>query len=357
MTTRISLLTLAAWCVAANPARAGEPAAAPITIDPAASRWRVGAGYAPLLGLKTEFSGLGTFHSAFAPQPLGGGQNYNYDNGFVHVDSSGNAGGQTWNWSYANASQVQAAGAGSLDYSLTNSLANGRATENNTADAGVECFTYLDMGTVGIAALRQRGATWGFRGGLHYARVNAANSELIASGSSTLTDNFNLGGTIAPLAPYTGSFNGPGPLINDAPTSSVGTGSPALVAGSRELNVHLTTLNFGSYLAIPVTRDFDVLLEAGLSAAVAAGTYDFQSATSIAGLGTQTSSGHDSNTRVLPGAYLGLNGIYQINNAWAVQAAARYQYLNEYKLGANGSSAALSFNSAFVLSLGVVYSF
>ena len=33
--------------------------------------------------------------------------NRNYADGYVHVDSSGNAGGQTWNWGYQNASQVQ----------------------------------------------------------------------------------------------------------------------------------------------------------------------------------------------------------------------------------------------------------
>ena len=123
------------------------------------------------------------------------------------------------------------------------------------------------------------------------------------------------------------------------------------------MNVHLTTLNLGTYLEVPVTRNFDLLLEAGLSAALAAGSYDFQAATSITGLGTQSTTGHDSDTRILPGAYLGLDGIYQVNRAWAIQAAARYQYLNDFKLGANGSSAALSFNSAFVLSLGLLYSF
>src|SRR5882672_7958373 len=57
-----------------------------------------------------KFKGIG---SSFAPgAPLAGGRrtprgdNYNYDNGYVLTDISGNAGGQTWYWGYDSASQV-----------------------------------------------------------------------------------------------------------------------------------------------------------------------------------------------------------------------------------------------------------
>src|SRR4051812_11189102 len=40
------------------------------------------------------------------PGPAAAGANYNYNDGYVRVDSSGNAGGLTWNWGYQNASQV-----------------------------------------------------------------------------------------------------------------------------------------------------------------------------------------------------------------------------------------------------------
>src|SRR3954463_5137558 len=40
------------------------------------------------------------------PGPAAAGANHNYNDGYVRVDSSGNAGGLTWNWGYQNASQV-----------------------------------------------------------------------------------------------------------------------------------------------------------------------------------------------------------------------------------------------------------
>ncbi len=326
--------------------------------DSSPSRWRLGMGYAPLLGLKTEFSGLGNFSQAFPTQPLGGGVDYNYDDGFVRVDSSTNFGGETWNWGYENASQVDSSGLGAIDYTLTRGLADGTVEEDGGGELGVEVFGYFDMGAVTFPALEKLGATWGFRGGFHYNHVDVDNQSTISSGTVTQTDRFSLNGTVAPPAPYrNGSFNGPGPLIGDSPTRSFGPGSPALISGSRELDVHLNVFSLGSYLEVPVVSNFSLMFEGGLSAGIAAGSYDFQSTTRIAGLGSRTSSGSDSQTSVLPGLYLGVEAIYQLNKNWAIQAGGRYQYMDEFELESNGSSAALSFDSAFILSLGTVYSF
>lgn len=365
MTARISLLTLSVLTAAASAVRAGEPAATSAksssvaaTTTSAPSRWRFGASFAPLVGLKADFNGLGTFNNAFTLQAPGGGIDYDYDNGFVHVDSTGNLGDLTWNWGYDDNSQYNPTGDGSIDFSLSNSLADAEAREDGGLENGFEGYAYYDMGAVGMAALKDRGATWGFRGGLHYARVDMTNQDSISSGVETVTDSFDLGGTIPPLAPFTGSFGGPGPLISDSPFArSSAMGGQALVVGSRDLDVHLTTFNFGSYLEVPVTPKFNLMLEGGLSAAIASGSYDFQSSTTITGLGTQQSSGRDSGTSVLPGLYLGLSGIYQLNESWGIQAAGRFQYMDEFKLESNGAEAELSFDSAFVISLGALYSF
>ena len=355
MNARLSQLILSVLTAAACPARAGEPdAAAPISMASAPSRWRFGAGYAPLIGLKTEFTGLGKFNSPFTPQPVGGGVDYDYDDGFVHVDSSNNLGGKTWNWGHNSDTQVNG---GSIDFSITNSVANARTDEDSSAKGGVELYTYYDMGAVAIPGLRERGATWGFRGGLHYAHINVDSNNTISSGLSTLTDRFNLDGVIPPLAPYVGSFGGPGPLLGDSPSRTITTGGKALVAGSRHLDVDLTTFTFGTYLEVPVAQRFDLMFEAGVSAAVAAGSYDFESSTTATGLGTQASSGSDSDSSVLTGFYLGVGGTYQLSDKWSIQAAGRYQCMEDFELGGNGSNASLSFDSAFVLSLGALYSF
>lgn len=334
-----------------------DPIDSPIIQPKPASPWSFGAGYAPLLGMKAEFSGLGTFNRGFPEQPLGGGRDYDYDNGFVHVDSSGNLGGTTWNWGYDNASQYDPAGGGSISYSLSSSLADARTEDGGESGSGFEFFTYYDMGAAMLPIGKDSGATWGFRGGIHYARVDIGNGADLTASTFVLTDRFDLGGVVPPPAPYSGSFNGPGPLIGDSPVRTTGTGAAALVTGTRDLDVDLTTLSFGTYLEIPVSQSFSVLFEGGLNAAIASGTYAFDSATTIVGIGTTNSSGRDSGTDILPGIYVGLSGIYQMTPNWAIQASGRYQYLDDFTLGANGSQAELSFGSTFLLSVGAIFTF
>ncbi len=357
MNARISLLSMALLGAATPVLSAGQPAADSVSFDSAPSRWRFGLGYAPLLGLKADFTGLGTFENNFAPQAPGGGKNYDYDNGFVHVDSSGNLGGQTWNWGFDNDSQIDPAGAGSVSYTLTRSLSDASCDERNEAETGVEAYGYYDMGAARIPGLSLPNATWGFRSGVHYAHVDIGNSANLAASTQVLTDRFSLGGIIPPLAPFAGSFNGPGPLIGDSPDRSFSPGASALVSGSRELDVHLTTLSFGSYLEIPLSPRVSMTVEGGFNAGIASGSYDYLSNTTVGGLGTRTSTGSESDTSILPGVYFGMSGIYQINDDWAIQASGRYQYMDSYDVNANGSSASLSFDSAFVLSLGALYSF
>src|ERR1035437_8149694 len=50
------------------------------------------------------------FQNNVNPGPEAGAANHTYNDGYVLVDSSGNAGGLTWNWGYQNASQYNPAG-------------------------------------------------------------------------------------------------------------------------------------------------------------------------------------------------------------------------------------------------------
>lgn len=98
------------------------------------SRWRIMIGGSAMFGVEASFSNLGSFSSPNAALPLGAGVDRNYDDGYNRLDSSGNAGGLTWNFGYANASQDNT-GAGTLDRSISNSLANGKAEELNSTMA------------------------------------------------------------------------------------------------------------------------------------------------------------------------------------------------------------------------------
>lgn len=93
------------------------------------------------------------------PGPASGGSvDRLYDDGFVRVDATGNPGGYTWFWGFEDASQIQD---GFISF---------------------HCQTVLDVSTIQL-----------------------------------VTDAYELGALIPPDAPFIGSFEGPGPVLPDAP--------------------------------------------------------------------------------------------------------------------------------------------
>jgi hypothetical protein len=114
-----------------------------------------------------EFSDLGEFRNPLVPQPLGGGQIYNYDDGFVRLDSTGNAGDLTWNWGRDNAAQFDPAAGGSMSYSISNGLADGKASDSDDFAPGLEAFAYYDMGELPALNLGGGPARWGLKATLH----------------------------------------------------------------------------------------------------------------------------------------------------------------------------------------------
>ena len=95
--------------------------------------------------------------------PSGGGLNRCYDDGFVYVDSSGNAGGVTRYWGYQNVSQVPG---------------------NDT---------------------------------IVFHKCTVLNSSNLVQ----IIDTYSLRGLIPPPPPYSGIFSGPGPVIPDTPVRTL----------------------------------------------------------------------------------------------------------------------------------------
>ena len=327
-----------------------------IDMPAAKSRWTVGASFAPLLNVESDFSGLGSFGSAFAPQPLGGGQDYEYEDGFVRVDVTGNAGGLTGYWGYDNASQYDAINE-TVSFNLTSGLSNGRAGETEEASPGIELFAYYDMGR--IADFNGKPVTWGFKGGLHYANISTGGSGTLTTDVVRVTDTYDASGILLfPPPGYEGTFAGAGPLIGGSPTRTetilAGGGT---IASDLDLEVDLFTFAAGPYVQFPVTENFSVSAEAGLSETIAHGDYEFDTLTSITGLPDQASSGDEDRTVILPGLYAGVSAIWQLSEHFGIHGSARYQYIDQFSVDANGSDASLSFDGAAIISLGTVWTF
>lgn len=326
-------------------------------IEPKApSHWRLGAGYAPILGMKADFAGTGNVPTI----PNIAGQNREYLDGYVRVDSSGNAGGDTTFWNYGSTAQevggniafqsLAAGASGSGGSSITDSSVS--------AAAGFEFYGFYDMGFATILGLKDKGATWGLRTGIQYANVDLNNGSAGSGTVSTFTDTFDLGGNPAPGPGFPSSFTGPNQLLSDvALTRTFGGSTNVQISGNRSLNVHLAISQWGSYLEIPVSKKIDLKLEGGFLLALASGSYDYTNRVGVGSSVGQTVRGSNSRTRILPGFYAGLGLSYEITEHLSILTNIRYQFLRSYEITANGSTANLDFSGAYVLGISALWKF
>ncbi len=319
------------------------------------SPWRLGAGYAPILGMKADFKGMGSVPTT----PNIAGQNREYLDGYVRVDSSGNAGGDTTFWNYGSTAQEVGGNIAfqSLASGASGSGGNSITDSSVSAAAGFELYGFYDMGQATVFGLKDKGATWGFRTGIQYAHIDLNNNGSSSGTASTFTDSFSLGGLAAPGPGFNSSFAGPNQLLGDTAVRTLGGSANVQISGNRSLSVHLAISQWGSYLEIPLCKKVDLTLEGGFLIALASGSYDYQNRVSIGNSAGQTVRGSNSRTRILPGFYAGLGLSYEITDRLSLLTNIRYQYLNNYEVTANGSSANLDFSSAYVLGISALWKF
>jgi hypothetical protein len=186
-----------------------------------------------------------------------------YTNGFVNQDAGTALNRDTWNWGYQNSSQLQdnnltfAGGGGTSLRGSSNSSFNNPKSWETDGQGGVP-YIQLDW----ISEVRPNLAI-GFS--LNWSYLNFSSSQRAssfnASQTSTLrqidvVDTYDVTGITSPTAPYTGSFDGPGPLINNIPTSRI-TSDGAIISGQtvnftnqiqENFEVDLNTISLGPVL-------------------------------------------------------------------------------------------------------------
>jgi hypothetical protein len=122
-------------------------------------------------------------------------------------------------------------------------------------------------------------------------------NESYAGNVIQVSDAFALGGITPPVAPYAGTFNGPGPLIGDSPERTVTTiASVASVTSQEQLEGQFYQLRLGPYLEIPMTQHAAICLGGGVAGAVVHASFEFSETASATGMGTFSASGRNSSS-------------------------------------------------------------
>jgi hypothetical protein len=268
-----------------------------------------------------------------------------YVDGAVRVDASGNADGLTSNWAYSDARQITPDGTGLAMRAYSGNPLPDVASSSDDPHPGID-LNYARM--IGEWA----GAWWGLELGLNWLDVELNDSSGLSGSLDRATDTYALGGTIPPEAPYVGSYDGPGPLLEASPTRSLDSVTTQ-INGHRRLKGDLLGFKLGPVLDIPLGDWLSAQLSGGLAIALFDGGFSF-SESLVTGDGAAFSyQGEASSTEWLFGGYARGQLSVRVSKRMGLYAAAEYLGLESVDLESMARHAHLDLSSGVYLSAGI----
>lgn len=319
---------------------------------------RVTVSFRSTFNVGAKFSGVPRSGPSSDPGPATGNDiSRNYDNGYVRVDSEGNADGLTWNWGYRDAAQVKVDG--------TLNFQSGRATGSSSISRA-EDDPQLGFE---ISWERQLITTGRFRFGIKAAfglmDVGIEESRSFRRDSEVVTDSYSLGGIIPPGDPgvpgyqYQGTFGGPGPLIGGAPSDRTLETIPlsALTSARRTLESTLFHWKLGPWLEMPLSSRFAMFVGGGLAIGYADSAFRYREVTQLpTGISLSENGGREAGEIAL-GGYLEAGIRWQISETWHVSTSFEYQRMEDVTITSGARSATLELKSTYSILAGFGYSF
>lgn len=319
----------------------------PLELDGSGGGWFIRAGPRALFNVKASMSA--------APAPVTPGV---YDDGFVLPDISGSADGRTWYWGYEQDSQLSGQ---LISMSRLADVPAAGFYDNKTGDAlnpGMEVFLGLELAKLSSG---RHPLQFGLECGYAFNRFTFDQSGT-ASGTARLdAAAFDLGGSTAPQAPYAGTYQGPGPLINLFPSVAGTTFSAAEATYSGEWESSLHTFKLGFWLTYPINRRFSSALSFGYCSVYADTQITYQQSVNFQNPGfvdipstSRTTGGYrDWNA----GLYAQLRLAYELSPHWGLHAGGDFQTNDKYSWEEDGRHYEMDLRAVFGATLGITYRF
>ena len=288
----------------------------------------------------------------------GHGLPFNYDDGYVWRDSSGNAGGQTWFWGYDNSGQLNASGPNTVDFHrVTAPLLPSEAGGKDSDALGAEITFDHQLGVKEDWHHLRYGVEMAF----NYMPFDVDAGGTYHSPIATRTDTYGYTPfTTPPGAPYYGSFGGPGFVLNSTRLNSVTTLSAgnATLQGNYNLNANLWGFRLGPYLERPLSENFSLHFSGGLAVGIIDANAGWAESFTPPGGGTPVNShGFGSDLKVLWGYYAGMDAVYQLNKHWDIDVGVQLQDVGVYGHNFGGRKAVIDLSQSVFVQLGVSYRF
>lgn len=312
---------------------------------------RLTLGYRGAFNINATFQSSGAIPARSNPGPApGGAMNRTYDDGFNLVDSSGNAGGLTSFWGYQNSAQLPG---------------NDTLVMSSSQLSGVAASTEIDdgpqhgLGLTWDLPIRRDGPwRWGIEATFGFSDLAFQSVKNTPGDVVRISDAYALNGITPPVAPYSGTYSGPGPLIGDVPSRTTTTiPGASTVTLQNQLDASLYEMQLGPYLEIPLVRRLSVVLSGGGVLAWIDSTLESAESAVMPGGGVLEVRGQDSKSEVLFGGFVSGQVNFSVTSHLNVAAGAQYQYLPRFEQSAGGQSAKIDLSGSVFVTAGVGVTF
>lgn len=303
------------------------------------------------LNLKGDFK-IGGQYAVSGTQPgaVGvSGVNHTYQDGYVKVDDTQNAGGLTSYWGYENASQVSG---GQLLMHSTDSFSTG--SSRTSADAGPQIG--LDLAYGGELTLWHRTLIgWDF--GFGFMPVNVKDKNVRAATLSQSTYAFDISGLSSiPTDPYHGGSSGLGPLIGDQATFVGQSNASGFLGGTRELDYTLYQFRLGPTFYWDLGSRLALQTSLGGAMGLLSGGYRFNE-TLTTGTSSVRNIGKIDNTDLVYGGYANATLLWRSGEKADLFVSAQFLTLGNSTVSGGGREATLKLGRGVFFSAGINWPF
>lgn len=321
---------------------------------------RIGVSYRAGFNISASFSGLGGYTSPNNPGAPGqitgdpGTVVRTYDDGFIGIDISGNAGGRTTYWGYDSdwrqtvGDTVQMHNSSSPATARTGSVDDG-------AQHGIELNYFQRLGG-------GEKWHWGIEAAFNWMDICIHDNRTLAGNVMTVTHLFNLNGVLPPVTPpvYEGPVDGPGaPQLSD---NAVDLSGPtqigvATINGKRSLAASLYGFRLGPYVEVPLGKRVSVALGGGFSLGVIDSEFSYAESVTIPDIGTQSHAAKSHSTDCIYGGYIRGQVKVKLCKAASLFGSAEFNSLSSFTQSAGAAKANLDLSSGVYVSGGISFNF